>query len=108
MHPHEVLANTRHGVRNIAALKDLTGRAVALVPDCFHPMRPYVEILLACHAPNAEAFPSCSEVECSTASLRRPASDPALSLHSSMRRRTDGYQTATSLARHPRRCTAQA
>src|SRR5215218_7956905 len=76
MHPHEDLANTRHGVRNIAALKDLTGRAVALVPDCFHPMRPYVEILLACHAPNAEAFPSCSEVECSTASLRRPASDP--------------------------------
>ena len=65
MHPDEDLASTGHGVRNIAALKDLTGGAVALVPDCFHPMRPYVWIFLAYPAPNPDAFPWSSEVECS-------------------------------------------
>src|SRR5215213_1536307 len=42
MHPDEDLASTGHEVRDFAALKDLTGGAVALVPDCFHPTRPLI------------------------------------------------------------------
>src|SRR4051794_40043140 len=65
MHPDEDLASAGHRIRDLAALKDLTGGTVPLIPDCFHPRRPLIAYLIILSRHLLSAEPSTPVAKCS-------------------------------------------